>query len=223
MAEQTEQPNKFVARIPGVLYARLKDEVKRRNMERNPVGSEKASLNSLLLYALRKELDGPGPGQRNPVEISAAKISKNLAGEFTGWVYGNNYKQRGKPTNTTGAVHAEPWYITADGKLWSAFDVTFRPDAEASPKPSAAEVAAQYGIKTLATIEEVEPRLDAESGYIQPSIVVGADLSDERFRRDFIAEFGRQAWDRAIRIPSFKKAKWPERFEMAREQKERGE
>ena len=36
----------------------------------------------------------------------------------------------------------------------------------------------------------------------------------------FIGEFGRQAWDRAIRIPAFKKAKWDQRFEIAREQKD---
>lgn len=93
----------------------------------------------------------------------------------------------------------------------------------ALPKPTAAELAAKLGIKTLATIEEVEPRCDPESGYIAPEFVAVPDpvSEEEAFRSEFIAEFGRQAWDRAIRIPAFKKAKWPERFEMAREQKER--
>lgn len=60
---------------------------------------------------------------------SAALDSVEAVGDdFTGWVIGNNYKQRGKLTKSTGAVHNEPWYITADGKLWSAFDVNFRPD-----------------------------------------------------------------------------------------------
>src|SRR5258708_1841423 len=38
-------------------------------------------------------------------------------------------------------------------------------------KPTAAELAAKLGIKTGATIEEVEPRIDQDSGYISPEQV----------------------------------------------------
>jgi hypothetical protein len=50
----------------------------------------------------------------------------------TGWICGRNYRQRGKPTGTTGIPDGEPWYITEDGTSWSAFDVTYRPD---KPEP----------------------------------------------------------------------------------------
>ncbi len=65
--------------------------------------------------------------------------------EFTGWVIGNNYKQRGKPSGSYGAVHNGPWYIDAAGKMWSAFDVTFIPDPLPSAEQAPARLCARCG------------------------------------------------------------------------------
>ncbi len=53
-------------------------------------------------------------------------------------------------------------------------------DQELARKPTAAEIAAKFGIKTGATIEEVEPRCDPESGYIAPvSVACAADRAGD--------------------------------------------
>lgn len=53
----------------------------------------------------------------------------------TGWVYGNNYKQRGRPAGS-GKEQGEPWYVTEDGMLWSSFDVRYRPDVQSDIEES---------------------------------------------------------------------------------------
>lgn len=122
----------FTVRMPTSLYTEFKNAVVRQRAN----GSPKLSMQEWLLDAADKYL-AKCESERNPVQISAPKISENS----------------GFPTRSQ--VFAE---VAATRERLSS-------------KPSAAEVAAQYGIKTLATIEEVEPRLDAESGYIQPTIV----------------------------------------------------
>lgn len=46
----------------------------------------------------------------------------------TGWLYGNNYKVRGKISESKGSEQGEPWYEAEDGMKWSSFDVRYRPD-----------------------------------------------------------------------------------------------
>src|ERR1700723_113325 len=38
---------------------------------------------------------------------------------YTGWVYGNNFRQRGRLMKSKGFPDREPWYETEDGKNWS--------------------------------------------------------------------------------------------------------
>ena len=45
----------------------------------------------------------------------------------TGWIIGNNFRERAIPQGQ-GEPDGEPWYQTADGRGWSAYDVAFRPD-----------------------------------------------------------------------------------------------
>lgn len=46
---------------------------------------------------------------------------------------------------------------------------------------------------------------------------------DQTQRAEFIRIYGRQAFDMGMKMPSFKKAKWPQRFEIAEGKRERGE
>jgi hypothetical protein len=46
---------------------------------------------------------------------------------FEGWIFGNNYRRRGRVMTGAGK-DGEPWYQADDGTQWSALDVTFRPD-----------------------------------------------------------------------------------------------
>lgn len=105
---------------------------------------------------------------------------------------------------------------------------------QALQKPTAAEIAAKFGIKTGATIEVVEPRMDAESGFI-PGSQVSADgqqpvpgaSEDDTQIRNFKAEFGAEATKRMLQQRGQMRRNgiktWGQVFEMAREQKERGE
>lgn len=97
-------------------------------------------------------------------------------------------------------------------------------------KLTAAELAAKFGIKTGATIHEsespVEPGLPGTlgPGALSESLPGETDLqTDEGQMREFIRVYGKQAWELGMRMPSFKKAKWPQRFEIAEGKKERGE
>jgi hypothetical protein len=209
--------------IPAILNSWAKEEVKRRKSIDRP----RYSMGDLIRDGLRAIQEGTGVAGtegRSSVQISSPQIPEKSGS--------GNIAPLSKPTCPDCGVilpcdpiqHREGCSASRMPEVMSKT----RAKILAVVKPTAAELAAKtaaikdrFGIKTLATIEEVEPRLDAESGYIQPNVATG--VVDDDLRREFVAEFGRQVWDRAIRIPSFKKAKWPERFEMAREQKERGE
>lgn len=108
-------------------------------------------------------------------------------------------------------------------------------------KQTAAQIAARFGIKTGATIEVVEPRMDAESGFIPGSLgpdagqqpVVGA--SEEQTSEQveiaqigkFKAEFGVEATKRMLQQRGQMRRQgiktWGQVFEMARADKERNE
>lgn len=94
-------------------------------------------------------------------------------------------------------------------------------------KPTAAELAAKFGIKTGATIEEVEPGLPGSlgPGAVPQSLTGESDLqtNDDTQRAEFIRKFGRQALEMGLKMPSFRKAEWPQRFEIAEGKRERGE
>lgn len=49
---------------------------------------------------------------------------------FTGWLYGGNYKERGRPLAERGTHSREPWFESSNGDHHSGFDVTFRPDCQ---------------------------------------------------------------------------------------------
>lgn len=115
MAETTKEIRAFTSRIPEVLYIAAQAEVAKRKAG----GDRKFSMQDLLLEGLRGRLyPESGPEQRNPVQISAPKISE-------------------------------------------------KPESE-NIKSEVAAIRAKLGMKTLATIEEVEPALNPESGYIPP-------------------------------------------------------
>ncbi len=44
---------------------------------------------------------------------------------WTGWICGNNYRQRGYISADKGTAEKEPWYVAEDGMHWSAYDVCF--------------------------------------------------------------------------------------------------
>lgn len=49
----------------------------------------------------------------------------------TGWICGNNYRERGVIIDSLGKADGEPWYETKDGVRWSSYDVRFKPDTPA--------------------------------------------------------------------------------------------
>lgn len=90
-------------------------------------------------------------------------------------------------------------------------------------KPTAAELAARLGIKTGATIEEVEPRVDQDSGFItsEQAALTEDELKIEESRQ----RFGVEATSRMLKMrPQMKRQgikTWEQIFEVMQEQKER--
>ena len=89
-------------------------------------------------------------------------------------------------------------------------------------KISAADLAAKFGIKTGATIEEVEPGFPGSLGPdAGQELVVGAsEEQTEDPSLSFIKEFGREALIRGTKIRGWGKMSWEQRFDLAREQKD---
>jgi len=54
---------------------------------------------------------------------------------YTGWLYGGNYKERGRLLAERGTQSGEPWYEDSNGMKSSGFDVTYRPDCAKGGKP----------------------------------------------------------------------------------------
>lgn len=88
---------------------------------------------------------------------------------------------------------------------------------------TAAELAIKFGLKTGGTIEEVEPRMDRDSGFIAtPLTAEPEELSeDERFRREYIGEFGANAYKVMCSDKAMMRLTWPKRIEATRERRER--
>lgn len=62
-------------------------------------------------------------------------------------------------------------------------------------------------------------------GAVPQSLTGESDLqtNDDTQRAEFIRIFGRQALEMGLKMPSFRKAGWPQRFEIAEGKRERGE
>lgn len=188
-----EEIQKINVRFPDILYKRMQTLV-RRAQEMDPG----YSINSYVIALVREDLDN----RDSRAPALARSFMPPAAREW-----GEKFEAMGVMEVPAGA------YRTGD--------------VVQAKKLSAADLAAKFGIKTGATIEEVESGLPGSLGPdAEPVVGASENLTEspeETLARSFIKEFGHEAFNRGMKIPSFKRAKWPERFEMAREQKERGE
>ncbi len=163
MRETTKDLKAFTARFPDVLYIAAQNDVARRKAN----GERKLSMQDWLQEAAREKLyPESGPGQRNPVQISAPQFPEKSGSENSAPLSIRTVGPGVRPDLPEGHHFRD-----ANGD-WVPPTEAVIPAELMHPKMqklSAAELAAKFGVKTLATIEEVEPRLLADDpAFVSP-------------------------------------------------------
>lgn len=88
-----------------------------------------ATQEAVHMYESYKRMHGGGRTIMGP-RVDQINLLMPRSDGFDGWICGNNYRRRGRIIKAVGSESGEPWYIADDGTQWSAFDVTFKPDAK---------------------------------------------------------------------------------------------